>query len=362
MITLTEYFMGRDRTHERECSPEIRGNAALTVARVNLLLARAEADGVGPGVDEVTSTAVASGWRPPAINSRTQNSATGSRHLVAKACDLQDTPGRELARWCLRNLEALAEIGLWMEDPQWTPDWVHLQTEPPGSGRRVYRPSMAEALVAKLPEQLEPEDPARQAAAQGGFGTVQAMGAIVALGLITALAFAAKNYVENVRADGLDAGRRAALLEVEQRDNAQLQAVQKRVLELQAELAEREARHQAEVARIDQEGTHAIRTVENQRDAARRSARELAGRLRDPGRAESVACPAGGGGDGAATAVAGASVGDGDGGAGGAKLSRAASEFLQREAARADEVAFKLNRTIVQLEACQKILVDDRRT
>ena len=155
MITLTDYFMGRDRTHAAELTDEIRGNAALTVARVNLLLAAAEEDLVEPGIDEVTGTAVASGWRPAGINARTQNAATGSKHLTAQACDLQDTADRRLARWCLRNLARLEEIGLWMEDPQWTPDWVHLQTVPPGSGKRVYRPSAAEPLVAKLPEQQE---------------------------------------------------------------------------------------------------------------------------------------------------------------------------------------------------------------
>lgn len=153
MITLQDYFMGRDRTHAAELSGEIRANAALTVARVNLLLAAAEEDLVEPGLDEVTGTPVASGWRPLGINARTQNAAAGSKHLDARACDLQDTPDRRLARWCLRNLARLEEIGLWMEDPQWTPDWVHLQTVPPGSAKRVYRPSAAEPLVARLPEQ-----------------------------------------------------------------------------------------------------------------------------------------------------------------------------------------------------------------
>ena len=40
-----------------------------------------------------------------------------------------------------------------MEDPQWTPTWVHLQIVPPGSRRRVYIPSSKPALAAKLPEQ-----------------------------------------------------------------------------------------------------------------------------------------------------------------------------------------------------------------
>lgn len=154
MITLQDYFMGRDRTHAADLTDEIRTNAALTVARVNLLLARAdEQDMVEPGVDATTGSSVASGWRPLGINARTQNAATGSKHITAQACDLRDTEERRFARWCLRNLWLLDEIGLWMEDPQWTPTWVHLQTVPPGSGKRVYRPSVAEALVAKLPEQ-----------------------------------------------------------------------------------------------------------------------------------------------------------------------------------------------------------------
>lgn len=154
MITQTDYFMGREVTHPEECTDEIRDNAALTVSRVNLLLEEADLDLVEPGIDEVTGTPVASGWRPRGINARTQNSATGSKHITAQACDLQDTPERRLASWCLRNLAALERIGLWMEDPQWCPTWIHLQTVPPGSGLRVYRPSAAEPMVAKLPEQL----------------------------------------------------------------------------------------------------------------------------------------------------------------------------------------------------------------
>jgi len=58
-------------------------------------------------------------------------------------------------RWCLKHLDVLETLGLWMEDPQWTPTWLHVQTIPPRSGHRVYIPSASPALVAKLPEQLE---------------------------------------------------------------------------------------------------------------------------------------------------------------------------------------------------------------
>ena len=154
MITLADYFMGRDRAYQEDCTQEIRANAVLTVARVNLLLAAAEEEFVYPGTDEETHTQVASGWRPRGLNARTSNAATNSKHLTAQACDLQDTEGREFARWCLRNLEVLERIGLWMEAPRYTPSWVHVQTIPPGSGLRVYRPSTATPIASLLPEEL----------------------------------------------------------------------------------------------------------------------------------------------------------------------------------------------------------------
>ena len=96
---------------------------------------------------------MASGWRPAAINDATANAAKLSKHLTGEGIDLRDTGTRDLARWCLRNLDALEEIGLWMEDPQWTPSWVHLQIVPPNSHRRVYCPSSRPPLAARLPEQ-----------------------------------------------------------------------------------------------------------------------------------------------------------------------------------------------------------------
>jgi hypothetical protein len=47
----------------------------------------------------------------------------------------------------------LQEIGLWIENPMWTPTWVHLQIVPPHSGRRIFVPSENPPLAAALPEQ-----------------------------------------------------------------------------------------------------------------------------------------------------------------------------------------------------------------
>lgn len=200
-------------------------------------------------------------------------------------------------------------------------------------------------------------------AREAGFGTIQAVLAIAGLGLATLLFFGVKNYLEGVHADGFKAGRKEALLEVANRDNQQLAAVQARVLELQAELAAAEARHQADVTRIDQEGTDALRNVEQERDAARRAAARYAGRLRDHGAREAHACAAAGAGSAAAAPGAGASVDPRGAGAEapGTELSDAAGAFLRAEADRADEVVHERNALAVRLEACQAIVVADRR-
>ena len=153
MLIPADYWMGRDTAHAAELTDAIRDNATELLGRVNLLLSWAYADDVRPALDATTRTHVASGWRPQAINGATSNAAAKSRHLTGEAIDLRDNGTRDLARWCLKNLDALQEIGLWMEDPQWTPTWVHLQIVPPASHRRVYCPSTKPPMVAKLPEQ-----------------------------------------------------------------------------------------------------------------------------------------------------------------------------------------------------------------
>lgn len=146
MITLEEYWMGRDKTHSGELTYGIRAAADELVAKVNTLLQYAAADGV-------PINGVASGWRPAGINDITSNAAKHSKHLTGHGVDLRDIPSRAFARWCLRNQDLLIEIGLWMEDPQWTNTWVHLQSIPPGSGKRVYIPSTKPPITDKLPEQ-----------------------------------------------------------------------------------------------------------------------------------------------------------------------------------------------------------------
>lgn len=146
MIDLKAFYCGRDVSCSGELTDEIRRNAEDTVARANALLERA-------GFAQVCT--VNSGWRPRQINAATPNASATSHHLTGCAVDLPD-PDRALAKWCVNNLAALAEVGLWLEDPRWTYDangehWVHVQTVPPRSGNRVFVPSSAPALDPDFP-------------------------------------------------------------------------------------------------------------------------------------------------------------------------------------------------------------------
>jgi hypothetical protein len=128
MITLAQYFMGREHSHANELSETLRSNAEQTLARVNALVARA-------GV----ACAVSSGWRPRAVNATIPNASPRSRHISCEAVDLAD-PDDSLDAWCMANLSVLEVLGLWLEHPAATPGWCHLQTVPPASGRRVFEP------------------------------------------------------------------------------------------------------------------------------------------------------------------------------------------------------------------------------
>jgi hypothetical protein len=135
MITLKQFYMGRDVTYAAVLTDEIRTNAEVTVGRVNALL-----NAFGE------SRAVNSGWRPAEINQATVGAAKRSKHMLGMACDIEDQDGR-LDDYCMNNLNVLEQIGLWLEHPSATRNpnryghgWCHVQIVPPKSGRRVFYP------------------------------------------------------------------------------------------------------------------------------------------------------------------------------------------------------------------------------
>lgn len=146
-ITEEMYWMGRDK--EYPPSAEIVSNVRYLLPLVNAMLEEAEADGVDLSrKDQVTGMLVASGYRPPAINDRTSNSAKASTHLTGEGIDIQDTVNQDLARWVLENIEVLNRLGLYAENPRWTfslagDNWVHVQCRAPKSGQIIFIPSSA---------------------------------------------------------------------------------------------------------------------------------------------------------------------------------------------------------------------------
>lgn len=143
MINLTGYWNDRDSRYRLECTEAIQQNALKTVEAINRILAIFEEEML------VSRDVCTSGWRPKSVNDATANAAKTSKHLTAEAGDIEDAD-RAFAQWCVKNADVLAECGLWMEDPRWTPTWVHLQRVPPKSGKRIYIPSNAQQKAPAL--------------------------------------------------------------------------------------------------------------------------------------------------------------------------------------------------------------------
>lgn len=67
------------------------------------------------------------------------SNAPKSKHLTGQACDIADSD-RSLTQWVKDNMDLMEQIGLWFEDFDHTPTWVHFQIIAPGSGNRVFIP------------------------------------------------------------------------------------------------------------------------------------------------------------------------------------------------------------------------------
>lgn len=81
--------------------------------------------------------AISSGYRTPEAN-KAAGGAPKSSHLEGKAVDFVD-PKHKFAEWCLKNLDQLSKLGLWIENPKKTPTWVHIQSRPV-PGKVVFDP------------------------------------------------------------------------------------------------------------------------------------------------------------------------------------------------------------------------------
>lgn len=115
--------MGRDK--EYPLSPELELNLIILLERLNKLR----------NVYSKPMT-VTSGYRPGKYN-KTAGGALRSAHLTCEACDFKDTDG-SLDKFCMDNPDLLKSIGLYLEHPDSTPGWTHLDTRIRNS--TVFRP------------------------------------------------------------------------------------------------------------------------------------------------------------------------------------------------------------------------------
>ena len=138
-ITLDEYWMGRDVAYAHELTDATVRNAAVTVERVNRLLYVMAQHGVHAECRPDSGSPVASGWRPVAINARVPAAVPDSPHIIGAACDLYD-PLNALDGWCVAHAHVLADLELWLEHPEYTEGWCHVQIVALRCGSRMFRP------------------------------------------------------------------------------------------------------------------------------------------------------------------------------------------------------------------------------
>lgn len=128
MITLNDYWKGRDKEYPSDLTPEVTLHAEKLLIKVNQLL-----EHFG---EERTCN---SGWRPYTVQMKINPKSPNSKHITGDAIDLEDSDGK-LKEWCVFNQDTLDLLGLWMEEPESTPSWVHVQQIPPKSGKRIFKP------------------------------------------------------------------------------------------------------------------------------------------------------------------------------------------------------------------------------
>lgn len=114
MITPKEYLMGRDKEFPLDMLQA--SNMADLLSRINHLIASLK-----------IATRVSSGYRPSAINKKI-GGAKMSTHTVCAGIDLHD-PNGEIGKMLRANTKILEEYGLFLENPDFTKGWVHLDTK-----------------------------------------------------------------------------------------------------------------------------------------------------------------------------------------------------------------------------------------
>lgn len=79
---------------------------------------------------------ISSGYRPAQYNIKV-GGAKNSPHKTCEAIDFHDKDGK-IKLFCLQNIKVLEECGLYIEDFNNTPTWVHMQVR--STRNRIFKP------------------------------------------------------------------------------------------------------------------------------------------------------------------------------------------------------------------------------
>ncbi len=131
MITVDDYLSTHGRHMDRLdwVSPAVERNAKILVRNVNALLLTIGFSGAR----------ISGGFRDMLSNRKIPGASPFSRHMTGEAVDIADLHG-EIGQWVTAHSDVLVGCGLWAEDPDHTKIWVHLQSTPPPSGNRIFKP------------------------------------------------------------------------------------------------------------------------------------------------------------------------------------------------------------------------------
>lgn len=136
MISLQELLMGRAKMED--LSSEVQENGKDLLIKLNQFR-----------TEYGSPMYVTSGYRRPEDNSAA-NGSKRSAHMSLQACDFKDEDGK-LFEFIKNDPSILERCDLYMEDPRWTPNWIHLQNR--AAGRRIFLP---------YSDGREPSDPTRE--------------------------------------------------------------------------------------------------------------------------------------------------------------------------------------------------------
>lgn len=125
MITRKEVLMDRDK--EYPLSKEFEANLAILLERLNKFR-----NIYGKPLF------VSSGYRPGKYN-KGAGGANSSAHLTCQATDFKDVDGA-LKKYIKDNPTILETCDLYLEAPESTPSWIHLQSRKTKSGKRIFKP------------------------------------------------------------------------------------------------------------------------------------------------------------------------------------------------------------------------------